>query len=51
MLAVPQNMGFLACALPIESYSLCNIHGYVTCTLANLLIPGSSRQMTLHKNL
>ena len=23
MLAVPQNMGFLACALPIESYSLC----------------------------
>ena len=22
MLAVPQNMGFLACALPIESYSL-----------------------------
>ena len=23
MLAVPQNMGFLACALPIESYSFC----------------------------
>jgi hypothetical protein len=24
MLAVPQNMGFLACALPIESYSSCH---------------------------
>src|SRR5437870_13638480 len=28
MLAVPQNMGFLACALPIESYSLCRVLFY-----------------------
>ena len=28
MLAVPQNMGFLACALPIESYSLCRHPDY-----------------------